>query len=159
MRQDLRRWSVVARRGAYDWLVRFGEIMWHFLFGLRREFAYNTIMLTGKEISNYDYTDSAPKLVLAGKVMMVSMRTPKRTSGDLTVREMAKLGGDARADSLTPEERTAIAKGGAAARWANATDEDRAELGRKLAAARAKARKAKAAAVKVVKKTGKSQEN
>ena len=41
----------------------------------------------------------------------------EKKKADLTVRELAAMGGNARAEGMTPERRAAIAKKAAAARW------------------------------------------
>ncbi len=42
---------------------------------------------------------------------------PKKQKGNMTVSEMAAMGGDARAKKLTPEERKRLAQQAARARW------------------------------------------
>lgn len=61
----------------------------------------------------------------------------------MTVREMASMGGRARAESLTPEERSEGSKKAADSKWASMTEAERKAHGAMLAKARAAKRKGK----------------
>jgi hypothetical protein len=61
----------------------------------------------------------------------------------LTVSEAGRLGGEARRENLSPDERQKIAKAGAKARTKALTKEQRQEIAKKAAAARWVDKKAK----------------
>jgi len=67
----------------------------------------------------------------------------------MTVAQMASMGGQARAESLSAGELTEIGKKGAAAKWAGMSEADRKRHGAKLAAARKKKRAEREKAGKV----------
>lgn len=101
---------------------------------------------TPEELANYARTLGVPLESLSRK-----QREALATLGDVLegkqdfLEERARLGGLARAESLTPERRQEIAKKASEARLSKLTKQQRSEIAKKASAAAAKARKVKAA--------------